>query len=102
MCPMPAIDDLRTMNDYMVKRMRIGTPVDMEAFVDTRFADAACKDRVSSNLLSYLHIADHAGQASCIGVAVDSVSEVLTIRSTHIDPTPRFGARIRHVPLSKA
>ena len=198
----PAIEELRTMNDYMVKRMRIGTPVDMEAFVDTRFADAACKDRVSSNLPGYLHIADntavdlltryaqvesgedksmlnlegkyltfsldgqqygidilrikeiigmlpirsipqappylrgvislrgrtipvidlrikfglgapasgdrscivilesdHAGQAMCIGVAVDSVSEVMTIRSTHIDPTPTFGARIdtRHI-----
>jgi chemotaxis signal transduction protein len=190
------------MNDYMVKRMRIGTPVDLEAFVDTRFADAACKDRVSSNLPGYLHIADqtavdlltryaqvahgedksmlnlegkyltfsldgqqygidilrikeiigmlpvrsipqappyirgvislrgrtipvidlrvkfglgapasgdrscivilesdYAGQAMCIGVAVDSVSEVLTIRSSHIDPTPTFGARIdtRHI-----
>ena len=176
--------------------------VDLEAFVDTRFADAACKDRVSSNLPGYLHIADqsavdlltryaqvaygedksmlnlegkyltfsldgqqygidifrikeiigmlpvrsipqappyirevislrgrtipaidlrvkfglgapasgdrscivilesdHAGQAMCIGVAVDSVSEVLTIRSSHIDPTPTFGARIdtRHI-----
>ena len=161
----PAIEDLRTMNDYMVKRMRIGTPVDLEAFVDTRFADAACKDRVSSNLPGYLHIADrtavdlltrntrvenggdksklnlegkyltfsldgqqygidilrikfglgatasgdrscivvldsdHAGQALSIGVAVDSVSEVLTIRSSQIDPTPTFGARIdtRHI-----
>ncbi len=198
----PAIEDLRTMNDYMVKRMRIGTPVDLEAFVDTRFADAACKDRVSSNLPGYLHIADrtavdlltrntrvesggdksklnlegkyltfsldgqqygidilrikeivgmlpirsipqapsyirgvislrgrtipiidlrvkfglgapasgdrscivvldsdHAGQALSIGVAVDSVSEVLTIRSSQIDPTPKFGARIdtRHI-----
>jgi chemotaxis signal transduction protein/ABC-type nitrate/sulfonate/bicarbonate transport system substrate-binding protein len=55
----PAIEDLRTMNDYMVKRMRIGAPVDMAAFVDTRFADAACKDRVSSNLPGYLHIADN-------------------------------------------
>jgi len=198
----PAIEDLRTMNDYMVKRMRIGAPVDMEAFVDTRFADAACKDRVSSNLPAYLHIADstaadlltryaqvetgedksmlnlegkyltfgldgqqygidilrireiigmlpirsipqappyirgvinlrgrtipvinlrvkfglgtvasddrscivilaseQAGKEVFIGVAVDSVSEVLTIRSTHIDPTPSFGARIdtRHI-----
>jgi chemotaxis signal transduction protein/ABC-type nitrate/sulfonate/bicarbonate transport system substrate-binding protein len=55
----PAVDDLRTMNDYMVKRMRIGTAVDMSAFVDTRFADAACKDRVSGNLPAYLHIADN-------------------------------------------
>ena len=55
----PAIEDLRTMNDYMVKRMRIGGAVDMEAFVDTRFADAACKDRVTSNLPGYLHIADN-------------------------------------------
>jgi len=198
----PVIEDLRTMNDYMVKRMRIGAPVDMEAFVDTRFADAACKDRVSSNLPAYLHIADNtavdlltryaqveagedksmlnlegkyltfgldgqqygidilrireiigmlpirsipqapphirgvinlrgrtipvidlrvkfglgtaaasdrncivileseqAGQTHFIGVAVDSVSEVLTIRSTHIDPTPSFGARVdtRHI-----
>ena len=42
---------------------------------------------------------DHAGQALSIGVAVDSVSEVLTIRSSQIDPTPTFGARIdtRHI-----
>jgi chemotaxis signal transduction protein/CheY-like chemotaxis protein len=54
----PALDDLKAMNDYMVKRMRIGRAVDMGAFVDTRFADAACRDRVSSNLRSNLHIAD--------------------------------------------
>jgi chemotaxis signal transduction protein len=198
----PALDDLRTMNDYMVKRMRIGAPVDMETFIDTRFADAACKDRVSSNLPAYLHITDdtamdllsryaevasgedksmlnlegkyltfsldgqhygidiarireiigmlplrsipqappyvrgvinlrgrtipvidlrtrfglgavagderscivvlessHAHKGFPIGVAVDSVSEVLTIRSSHIDPTPIFGASIdtRHI-----
>ena len=204
----PAVADLQTMNDYMVKRMRIGAPVDMDVFVDTRFADAACKDRVSSNLPAYLHIADDtamdllsrhvqrangedksmlnlegkyltlrlgdqlygidilrireiigmlpirslpqapphvrgvvslrgrtlpvvdlrlkfglgeaaSGDRSCIvvlecgqggkglmvGVAVDSVSEVLTIRSAQIDPTPRFGARIdtRHIPaMAKA
>jgi len=204
----PAVEDLRTMNDYMVKRMRIGAPVDMDAFVDTRFADAACKDRVSSNLPAYLHIADRtaeelltrhvqqangedksmlnlegkyltlrldgqaygidilrireiigmptirslpqapphvrgvinlrgrtlpvvdlclklglgkttSGDRSCIvvmetgqadetllvGVAVDAVSEVLTIRSSQIDPTPRFGTRIdtRHIPaMAKA
>jgi purine-binding chemotaxis protein CheW len=42
---------------------------------------------------------DHAGPALPIGVAVDSVSEVLTIRSSQIDPTPTFGARIdtRHI-----
>jgi len=198
----PAVEDLRTMNDYMVKRMGIGAPVDMAAFVDARFADAACKDRVSSNLPACLHIADRtaeelltrhvqqangedksmlnlegkyltlrldgqaygidilrireiigmpvirslpqapshvrgvinlrgrtlpvvdlrlkfglgnaaSGDRSCIvvletgrsgetlmvGVAVDAVSEVLTIRSSQIDPTPRFGARIdtRHI-----
>jgi chemotaxis signal transduction protein len=198
----PAVEDLRTMNDYMAKRMRIGAPVDMDTFVDTRFADAACKDRVSSNLPAYLHIADStavdllsrhvqrenredksmlnlegkyltlrldgqlygidimrireiigmpsirslpqapphvrgvfslrgrtlpvvdlclkfglgksaSGDRSCIvvleagqgakpfmvGVAVDAVSEVLTIRSAQIDPTPRFGTRIdtRHI-----
>ncbi|MDJ0801763.1 MAG: chemotaxis protein CheW [Desulfobacterales bacterium] len=54
----PSAEDLKVMNDYMVKRMRIGTAVDMEAFVDTRFADAAIGDRVASNLPAYLHIAD--------------------------------------------
>jgi chemotaxis signal transduction protein/ABC-type nitrate/sulfonate/bicarbonate transport system substrate-binding protein len=54
----PTVADLKTMNDYMVKRMRIGSAIDMEAFVDTRFADAAIGDRVASNLPSYLHIAD--------------------------------------------
>ncbi len=197
----PDVADLKTMNDYMVKRMRIGAAVDMETFVDTRFADAAIGDRVSSNLSSYLHIADQraeelllrgAGEALedksmlnlegkyltfeladlqfgidilkireiigmqtihavpqapahirgvinlrgkvipvmdlrakfgmgampaserncivvlesmandtavCMGIAVDSVSEVLTIKSADIEATPDFGTRIdtRHV-----
>ena len=198
----PALEDLRPMNDYMVNRMHIGTLVDMAAFVDTRFADAACKDRVSGNLPACLHMADdtavdllsrHAsvetgqgksmlnlegkyltfsldgqhygidimrireivgmqpirsipkapphvrgvidlrgrtipvvdlrlkfglgaeasGDRSCIvvlegrqagrgisiGVAVDSVSEVMTIRSAQIDAPPRFGVRVdtRHI-----
>ena len=39
------------------------------------------------------------GDVRMVGVAVDAVSEVLTIRSAQIDPTPRFGARIdtRHI-----
>ncbi len=197
----PSVDDLKTMNDYMVKRMRIGAAVDMEDFVDTRFADAAIGDRVASNLPAYLHIADQRADellvrgaeenpedksmlnlegkyltfeladlqfgidilkireiigmqkihqipqapdhirgvinlrgkvipvmdlrarfgmgtmaandrncivvlesmlgevAICMGIAVDSVSEVITIRSSDIEATPHFGARIdtRHV-----
>ncbi|MCP4691986.1 MAG: response regulator [Desulfobacterales bacterium] len=59
----PNVDALKRMHSYMLKNMGIGTDFDMDEFVDARFAEAACKDRVSSQLVPYLHDAD--------GVAAD-------------------------------
>jgi chemotaxis signal transduction protein len=42
------------MNEYMNKRMGIGMPVDMEKFVDTRFADNACKHHITQNKPAFL------------------------------------------------
>jgi chemotaxis signal transduction protein/ABC-type nitrate/sulfonate/bicarbonate transport system substrate-binding protein len=39
----PVIEDLDTIQRYMVNHMGIGTMIDLEAFVDLRFAEAACK-----------------------------------------------------------
>ncbi len=38
----PVKEDLETIQDYMVNKMEIGRPIDLDAFVDTRFADEAC------------------------------------------------------------
>ncbi len=40
----PVRDDLAIIQDYMLREMGIGRPVDLNAFVDTRFADQACRD----------------------------------------------------------
>lgn len=40
----PVIDDLRRMQDYMVHNMGVGAEVDLDAFVDTSFAEEACQD----------------------------------------------------------
>lgn len=39
----PVKDDLETIQDYMVNKMEIGRTIDLNAFIDTRFADQACK-----------------------------------------------------------
>ncbi len=38
----PVKKDLETIQDYMVNKMEIGRPINLNAFVDTRFADEAC------------------------------------------------------------
>jgi len=54
----PVIEDLDRMQQYMYHNMGIGSIIDLEKFVDTRFAEAACKDRVSARKTSVLHAAD--------------------------------------------
>lgn len=39
----PVIDDLRRMQTYMTNKMGVGAEVDLDAFVDTRFAEKACE-----------------------------------------------------------
>ena len=39
----PVLEDLEIMQRYMVEKMGLGTLVNLEKFVDTRFADIACK-----------------------------------------------------------
>lgn len=39
----PVKEDLNTIQEYMVNKMGIGQMVDLDRFVDLRFADAACK-----------------------------------------------------------
>ena len=51
----PDAMELAKMHDYMMKEMGIGKPIDMETFVDTRFAERACKDRLSSRRASRLN-----------------------------------------------
>ncbi|MFU8819344.1 MAG: chemotaxis protein CheW [Desulfurivibrio sp.] len=40
----PVRDDLETIQDYMVNKMEIGKTIDLGAFIDTRFADQACRE----------------------------------------------------------
>ncbi len=56
----PVIEDLDRMQHYMFDKMGIGSIIDLEKFVDTRFAEAACKDRISVRKPSILHAADGA------------------------------------------
>ncbi len=39
----PIASDLKAMQTYMVERMGLGHPVDLDAFLDLRFADLACQ-----------------------------------------------------------
>ena len=54
----PVIEDLDRMQHYMFDNMGIGSIIDLEKFVDTRFAEAACKDRISARKTSVLRAAD--------------------------------------------
>ena len=56
----PVIEDLDRMQHYMFDNMGIGSIIDLEKFVDTRFAEAVCKDRISVRKSSRLHAADGA------------------------------------------
>jgi chemotaxis signal transduction protein/CheY-like chemotaxis protein len=57
----PDVLALEQMNVYMHSRMGIGARIRMEEFVDSRFAEAACKDRLSNHKKSHLHNSkDHA------------------------------------------
>ena len=51
----PDIYALKQMHEYMYNEMGIGAPINLEEFVDTRFAEKACKDRISSKKESRLH-----------------------------------------------
>jgi chemotaxis signal transduction protein len=59
----PVIEDLDKMQHNMCEKMGIGSLIDLNAFVDTRFAEAACKDRITGRKSSVLHVKD--------GVALD-------------------------------
>jgi chemotaxis signal transduction protein/ABC-type nitrate/sulfonate/bicarbonate transport system substrate-binding protein len=51
----PDVYALQQMHDYMYKEMKIGNPINLDKFIDTRFAEAACKDRISNRRESRLH-----------------------------------------------
>ncbi len=40
----PVIEDFERMQRYMVEEMHIGNLIDLEAFIDTQFAEVACQD----------------------------------------------------------
>jgi chemotaxis signal transduction protein/CheY-like chemotaxis protein len=45
----PHVEDLDQIQQYMFNAMGIGTMIDLEKFIDQRFANNACRDRISSN-----------------------------------------------------
>lgn len=51
----PLIEDFEIMQDYMVNKMGIGSMINLEKFIDIRFAKAAYKDRIMSHKPSNLH-----------------------------------------------
>lgn len=55
----PDIEGLRRMNRYMHDKMGIGSIIDVENFVDTRFAEEACKDRITSHKKSVFRDSQH-------------------------------------------
>jgi chemotaxis signal transduction protein/CheY-like chemotaxis protein len=55
----PRVDELRAMHGYMRDKMGIGGSIDFDRFIDTRFAEAACKDKVAKYLPSILHDRDN-------------------------------------------
>jgi chemotaxis signal transduction protein/ABC-type nitrate/sulfonate/bicarbonate transport system substrate-binding protein len=54
----PEIKDFEFMQEYMVEKMGIGSRIDLSAFIETRFADAACTDRHNHHLPSQRHDTD--------------------------------------------
>ena len=69
----PDTHSLKQMNDYMTQQMGIGNAIDMERFVDIRFADAACKNRISLSKPSLLK--DNAEVVNDILMRSESVEE---------------------------
>jgi chemotaxis signal transduction protein/ABC-type nitrate/sulfonate/bicarbonate transport system substrate-binding protein len=55
----PVKEDLNTIQEYMTKKMDIGRLVDLDQFVDLRFADVACKQRPGA-----VHVAGETAQVS--------------------------------------
>ncbi len=51
----PSLEALDTMQRYMFEEMGIGTLIDLEKFVDLRFAEAACKGKARNAYPSILH-----------------------------------------------
>jgi len=51
----PVIEDLEKIQRYMVEEMGVGTLIDLEKFVDTRFAVTACGERKSGRNASRVH-----------------------------------------------
>ena len=51
----PSLEALDIMQRYMYEEMGIGTLIDLEKFVDLRFAEAACKGRAKNAFPSVLH-----------------------------------------------
>ena len=66
----PSVEELDRMQRYMVEKMGIGSLIDLEKFVDTRFAEAACKNSKDSPLSSTLH---------------DTIDEVMTLLNRAAD-----------------
>lgn len=44
----PVVADLKAMQDYMVSKMGIGSPVDIDTFVDLQFANQACPGKAAT------------------------------------------------------
>ncbi len=51
----PSLQEIDRMQRYMVEQMGIGALIDLEKFVDARFAEAACKGDTGKRLPSILH-----------------------------------------------
>jgi len=51
----PLIEDFDIMQRYMSEKMGVGAIIDLEKFIDIRFARAAYKDRITSHQPSNLH-----------------------------------------------
>ena len=51
----PVKEDIDRMQHYMHDKMGIGSIIDVDSFVDDRFANKACKDRVSSMQRSVIY-----------------------------------------------
>lgn len=55
----PVIEDLDRIQRYMAEEMGIGTLIDLEKFVDTRFAQVACEEMGSVRRSSVFHNLSH-------------------------------------------
>ncbi len=74
----PVMDDFERMQDYMVREMGQGNLIDLKQFVDTRFAEVACKDTVGKRKSAGLSAAETPALSASAKAMLEKEGKYLT------------------------